>query len=647
MTEVGGRTVIIGRSTDDANNDAYELELDVAANQLIIRDQSTGNEITADVGQGFIQDVIRANTELRLPTYADNSNAVQEDAQIWFNDGSGTDAAGVYHYDGGVVGPLETGAGSAPANLSGLTIDVDKDWGGYVITGAGHDGVKVPQVRNKTTLDFESGQLGDDWEFEPSYFEVQSNTVIDGSFTLLGQNTGGTVRTIISNAGKAVYPQPGDEVTYKVRLTDTDDFVNVNFCVNGGIDRLYNIGGYEFHVDATNDLVRVRDRRTDGNSSNTTTGAADVSGHLNENLTVKATIGLDYTISIELYDSNDNLLGQASHQAVYEIDDGGIGIEISNQNTTTSIYLDSFETDRREPISASDTQKGVTQVGNEITPSGVIHSGPQETPKNAPRAVYSKAPVDADATKGDSSILTLLESGVHPIAYAQRTFDGEGGSYAHRLQAPLGVYSRLNANLSWEYDTLSDTPNWQTASSGGSYTFDLTGRPRRLRIQHDGSSTADEFGGFVANSLTAIETLDSFRVVFKDVAASNNSNTNRLYLGISDQTPDTELKNSGNSIFALGTTEDVDTFVVEAGTLQAGNGPAIDFSTNHDIAIEYDGSEVRAMIDGGVAYSDAVSTTITADFSPIVVLQDEGISSTSETVSIGQIIVEPLEEVLQ
>lgn len=52
---------------------------------------------------------VDASSEVKLPSFSDNANAVQESRSVWFNDGTGTDDIGYYAHDGSsVIGPFAT-----------------------------------------------------------------------------------------------------------------------------------------------------------------------------------------------------------------------------------------------------------------------------------------------------------------------------------------------------------------------------------------------------------------------------------------------------------------------------------------------------------------------------------------------------------
>lgn len=86
-----------------------------------------------------------ADAILILPTYDDVTLAEEKSGSLLYATGEGPSTEGVYRYEDG-VGPVAVGGGSGggASDLSGLTIDTSKDWGGFSITNFGSlNGVTV------------------------------------------------------------------------------------------------------------------------------------------------------------------------------------------------------------------------------------------------------------------------------------------------------------------------------------------------------------------------------------------------------------------------------------------------------------------------------------------------------------------------
>ncbi|MFB6284571.1 MAG: hypothetical protein ABEK59_11710, partial [Halobacteria archaeon] len=279
------------------DTNGYEVAYDSAADQLNIKDLENSNTITIDVGQEILADKLDAANQIALPVYSDNSNAPTEDGSIWFNDGSGGDTAGIYIYDGTVTGPYNTGSGSSPGNLSGLTIDTDKGWSGYVITGVGHDSVRVPVSRDLTVADFEEGVLDTDvWSGDTGSYSVSTTHVKNGNYSLKGTSTGGT-EIIDAPSGLQHQFQKGDTGTYYV-------FHDSNTQQTFTDIRTEN-GGWRTKIDSVNGDIVLND--PSGNDTIT-----NVSVPLNEWIQVDWTWGLDDKFTIDVFDSNGNSLASIS-----------------------------------------------------------------------------------------------------------------------------------------------------------------------------------------------------------------------------------------------------------------------------------------------------------------------------------------------
>lgn len=218
--------------------------------------------------------------------------------------------------------------------------------------------------------------------------------------------------------------------------------------------------------------------------------------------------------------------------------------------------------------------------------------------------------------------------------------DGTTTADHKKLDGALGRFARINANLSWEYDMLADVLNWETGSNGvSSWTFTLNSRPRRIHVEHDGSAGSDTDGGVIGTVLTTFESLGEFRITFVDVSYRNNNDDNALMLGFGDHSdPATAPNNATNAVY-LGTGNTDRLINSGSGNSNPPTG-GTSWSSNHDISIEYDGSEVRLYEDGSQIASQSYSAN--ADFSPFIQLEDDGSNVTGETVECEQITVEPL-----
>jgi len=202
-----------------------------------------------------------------------------------------------------------------------------------------------------------------------------------------------------------------------------------------------------------------------------------------------------------------------------------------------------------------------------------------------------------------------------------------------------GIYQRVNALLAYEVESFSDVPQWSHRDAGSSGSSSVTGRPRRLQYSIDGSGS-NTLSGVDSSVLATFQSLGAFKVTFSDVSFTNADETNRLRIGVSDQNADVDILNNGNGFFF--TPNEVDVLRgVSAGSSVFTTGTLdVDWTSNHDIALEYDGSEVRLFVDGSQEASSSYSTN--ADFAPLSQITDDSSNSKSETVNFESVTVEPL-----
>jgi hypothetical protein len=285
--------------------------------------------------------------------------------------------------------------------------------------------------------------------------------------------------------------------------------------------------------------------------------------------------------------------------------------------------------------------------------TGGAATGPQEAPLNALRAQFAQAPANSEATQGDRSILTMLQSAGVPAAYMERIMDGQGGVYAQQLEAGVGDFPDVNTKLRWknlDVSAFSDLNCWYTETPSG-FTTTVTSPPNpRLEVSSDGSNSSDEYGGFYSDVVTAVENLKSFKLTFKDVAMSGEG---YKFLGISTLDANDDPFNTGSS---LGIRQDS---VSETSSFHTGDGSGashrvgtqnVDFSSgNRDITIEVRDDFFATYGNGEILWDEddlGSDAPIGDAVSPFAVIEDDGSNSESGTISIGDIVVEPLPEVL-
>jgi len=577
-------------------------------------------------------DNFAAAMELVAPRYDSTSAAPDKTGMIIVVPASGSDTAGAYIHNGNGYQLLDESGGVSAGSLSGLTIDADKDWGGHHIENVGKDGVRVPSSVKRTVDDYNAGSINDGYTGHTSSASVQSSVVKEGSYALQLDNSG-TAKTIYNLSGLDTYPQVGDQINVSVYLADGNTAFQPFFGVqteSGMPD------GYAANVYAGDDEFQLF--KVEGGTVTTLKAtAAPVSSHLNEWLDVTIEWADDGIEAVLRTQSGTKLGEVTTSDTTYK--SGGIAYRHYNNQTDATAYADAYTVVRRTREYLTDTQRGTTELGNEVRPSGGIATGPQEAPPNAERTVRTVAPVNADATQGTQAELRDEIAGV-PSGRYRYTHDGQGGAYGSRFDAALGRVARINSNLSWEYNTLTDISHWSVDGATTSFTTSLTGRPRRLHLSMDGTNSGS-WAGFLSSVLTTFESLGAFRITFKDVSFTDNADETDVHLGFHDHRDlSNDLESVGNGvIFTYEEGSPATRFrKIESGASSHFGYRTTDWSVNHDVSVEYDGSTVRGVIDGEV--TGEASFSVASDFSPVIQMQDEGVG---ETLEVEQVIVEALE----
>lgn len=560
--------------------------------------------------------------ELVVPRYDAVADAPDKEGMLIIVPASGSDTAGAYIHDGNGYTLLDESGGVSAGNLSGLTIDTVKDWAGYHLENVGHDGVRVPSVRTLTVEDFEGGVLADHYEQDRSNFTVQSSVVHSGDYALKGECQAGTYPGITSHSGLGAYFQPGDTLTAHTYFTDPSDKHRLRFgpfelryYVKNGAFILYDPDGA---IDQTSNLTP--------------------SNHLNEWIKSVFVWELDGTLTVTFYDSNDNELDSVSGVIDADKSASYVSFFLHNPDTASVAYYDDLTLERRTREYATETKKGTTELGNEVTPSGGVHAGPHEAVLSD-RTPHAHVRTDDALSGGDDVALVDDVGGADAGLRGQA--DGQGFAYGVRSVAALGRVARLNANLSWEYATLADVPAWSTADGGGSvWSYSLTGLPRNIEVSHDGSGNND-FGGTEASVLTTRESLGAFRITFRGVDYTANDLLNKFRVGFHVDAPSANTGFNGTGI----------TYEVRSGEhrlMAVNNGNlTTDWSNNpdgwadkKDISIEYDGATATLLVDGAV-YA-AVNVSISGAFTPIIQVKDADDHAIAETLTVDNVVVEVL-----
>jgi len=268
-------------------------------------------------------------------------------------------------------------------------------------------------------------------------YSVQSSVVSAGSYALEATtNSNSGAVQLATTAGLDAYPQAGDTFSIDVRLTATEQVLQV-YSLSQGDDFL----DRNARLIVRSDLNRIQIGENDTD--------VDISSHLNEWLTVTVKIGLDGSLDMTLADSSDTVLGTVSGQT--ELRSGGIIYRFFTGNSETeSGYFDNLTVKRREPEARANTAKGVTELGNEVVPSGAIQTGPMEVPADHPNYPMVNLPVTDDLAQG-TQVGYHLAINQDKALTIEAEADGAGG-----IQ---------NAHVSFENTQIADPANTTSADS--------------------------------------------------------------------------------------------------------------------------------------------------------------------------------------
>ncbi len=267
---------------------------------------------------------------------------------------------------------------------------------------AGHDDVRVPQVRNLTVEDWESGTLDTDvYSKATSDFDVQSGTTLEGSYSLRYQPGGVGDTHINSFNGLDTYPQPGDEFTVYFQSTDAGDDPKFYWCVQSSESVPYEQPSYSLSPNPRDEDITLATVKETNDADRT---SIPFSNYLNETIRVEVVHAEDNSnITATAYvDSTDTELGTVSHSPTRSYTSGGISYYgFSENNDSAEMYYDGPFVKRREPEARANTAKGVTELGNEVVPSGAIQTGPMEVPADHPNYPMVNLPVTDDLAQGE------------------------------------------------------------------------------------------------------------------------------------------------------------------------------------------------------------------------------------------------------
>ena len=207
------------------------------------------------------------------------------------------------------------------------------------------------------------------------------------------------------------------------------------------------------------------------------------------------------------------------------------------------------------------------------------------------------------------------------------------------VDAPLGRISRVNANLSWEVINFNRLYSWNAQTKYGA-SASLTGSPRRVALSVSGIN--DGTSQIISDVLTTHDSLGAFRITFKDVSYTNTNANNDVGIGLREDNTGTFIRQStgGDPAIAYyhknnGSNDYFTTATSNDGTAEQISD--IYWGSNHDITIEWNGTDARLLIDG--VLQSSLSHSESADYRPSIEIKGNG---NDDSITVGEVIVEAL-----
>jgi hypothetical protein len=326
---------------------------------------------------------------------------------------------------------------------------------------------------------------------------------------------------------------------------------------------------------------------------------------------------------------------------IYRLKSGGVGS--SDPDTDGGINWELIPTQAKVDAKAD---KATTNTETEVEGllddkaaiSGQVFSGNISAPNLSGTNTGDQTKADIDALNVDADTV----DGNHASAFADVGHNHDSRYYtkseadSNFVDAPLGRISWVNANLSWEVLDFSELDNWNANPAA---SVSLTGRPRRLALSADSQDNVDRI---ISDVLTTHDSLGAFRITFKDVSYGGLYSGRKVGIGLREiNTGDFIWGSTGNdAAIAYYIDPDYDYF----STTTSNDGTAemisdIDWGSNHDITIEWDGTAARLRIDG--VLQSSLSHSESADYRPSIEIEDDG-DGDGDTIGVGEIIVEAL-----
>jgi hypothetical protein len=185
------------------------------------------------------------------------------------------------------------------------------------------------------------------------------------------------------------------------------------------------------------------------------------------------------------------------------------------------------------------------------------------------------------------------------------------------------------------------------AGIGTDVSLSLIRFPRELELSHDGDTSAI---GIVRNEmLVNTATLGSFSIEFSNVTHTRNENRNRAFIGLyTDDAERPPSPSSGSGIVFSSDFSDpnLDLIINNNGNRQVLKGATSSGFNGEQYQISVDRDDNIAFSrDGEILFQTNID--VNGPLQPFVAIEDNANTNTGETLTVGEIAVSPLTEVLR
>jgi len=448
-----------------------------------------------DITLATVVEVLSDGPEIRYPAdvFPTSGRVLKhpETGDIYLGDGQ------QFHNVSSAVGLDTPSTTTDEASIKNITSS--PDLGTNQLKSVGHDDTDLPQSVERTVADFEGGTLPQDAVGNTGNATVQSGTVLEGSYSLEISSSSTTSEFVGLKDDRDTLPQFGDQFTVYFYLTDTEDRSNFAFSVTDTSKVWFRTTSLAIRVRADKNTLSI-DEHVNGNRQNQNTSTADISNHINETLTADVTVTSDGVVELTLYDSVGSVLATETLSSGSKIPEtGGVQYRIFNGINSPTAYFDGPFVTRREPEARAETKGGTTPLGNEVTPTGAMHTGPLEVPPDHPNYPVLNLPVTDDMAQGDQVGYHLAIDEQSALT-VEAEADGNGGVQNRQVRShdPLTT-ANIDTERIWQDETTNRAAGTDyTNDSGGeiwvAVSVKSTADGTNVGINIDGDSTVAPSG---------------------------------------------------------------------------------------------------------------------------------------------------------